>query len=48
MTWLKLSGKDYQGAKKNVEDVLKELHLDKDLAQMDGVRDVLNNPDPQE
>lgn len=35
-------------AKKNVEDVLKELHLDKDLAQMDGIRDVLNNPDPQE
>jgi len=31
-----------------VEDVLKELHLDKDLAQMDGIRDVLNNPDPQE
>lgn len=35
-------------AKKNVEDVVKELHLDKELAQMDGVRDVLNNPDPQE
>lgn len=35
-------------AKKNVEDVLKELHLGKDLAQMDGIRDVLNNPDPQE
>jgi hypothetical protein len=34
--------------KKNVEDVLKELHLGKDLAQMDGIRDVLNNPDSQE
>lgn len=37
-----------QQAKKNVEDVLKELHLDKEIAQMDGIRDVLNNPDPQE
>lgn len=35
-------------AKKAVEDVLVDLHLDKDLAQMDGVRDVLNNSDPQE
>ncbi len=35
-------------AKKNVEDVIRELHLDPELANMDGIRDVLNNPDPQE
>jgi len=35
-------------ARKNVEDVVRELHLDPELAQLDGIRDVLNNPDPQE
>jgi hypothetical protein len=35
-------------ARKNVEDVVRELHLDKELADLDGIRDVLNNPDPQE
>lgn len=35
-------------AKKVVEDVIRELHLPKDIAQMDGVRDVLGNPDPLE
>ena len=35
-------------AKKAVEDVIRELHLDKELAKMDGVRDVLGNPDPNE
>lgn len=35
-------------ARKNVEDVIKELHLDPELAKLDGIRDVLSNPDPQE
>ena len=35
-------------AKKIVEDVIMELHLPKEIAQMDGVRDVLGNADPQE
>jgi hypothetical protein len=35
-------------AKKIVEDVIMELHLPKEIAGMDGVRDVLGNADPQE
>lgn len=35
-------------AKKIVEDVIMELHLPKEIAQMDGVRDVLGNTNPQE
>jgi hypothetical protein len=35
-------------AKKVVEDVIRELHLGKELAGMDGVRDVLANMDPKE
>lgn len=35
-------------ARKVVEDVIRELHLPKEISQMDGVRDVLGNADPQE
>jgi len=34
--------------RKNVEDVVVELHLGKDLARLDGIRDVLNNPNSEE